>query len=353
MAEVVDHLADLTGQRDRDVVDVSLVSGLRELLAPASVAIYRCFGEGEEQRWLTRARFNAGDKVASADPLWADPASLPARKDFPLRSECLRRRDVLRARTKPPGGKGRPNWVAVFPLFVEGEASAVLELVTTERLGSAAQRMVSSMLRIYHNFQGLLESSERDTLTGLLNRKTFEERFHKVLQALPTEAPLVEHTAEGGRRSGGLPNCFLGVIDIDHFKQVNDRFGHLIGDEVLLLLSRLMRQSFRLSDLLYRFGGEEFVVMMRCEDHAAAGQALERLRAQCEAFAFPQVGRLTISIGFTEIRPIDSPAEAFQRADQAVYHAKSHGRNRVEAYAALVNSGAAEERAAASAFELF
>jgi diguanylate cyclase (GGDEF)-like protein len=132
---------------------------------------------------------------------------------------------------------------------------------------------------------------------------------------------------------------WLGVIDIDHFKHVNDGFGHLIGDEVLLLLSRLMRTSFRFHDHLYRFGGEEFVVLMRCNSDEDAASAMERLRANVERYVFPQVGHITISVGFTKLRAGDSPNDAFARADRAVYYAKQNGRNQVQHHAQLVAEG--------------
>jgi diguanylate cyclase (GGDEF)-like protein len=143
-----------------------------------------------------------------------------------------------------------------------------------------------------------------------------------------------------GRRVGGSPcGYWIGVIDIDHFKRVNDRFGHLIGDEVLLLLSRLMGRSFRIHDRLYRFGGEEFLVLMRCHGEDDAAQAFERFRSNTELFQFPQVGTVTVSVGFTAVRPADTPRGAFERADWAVYHAKAHGRNQVCCYEALVAGG--------------
>ena len=95
----------------------------------------------------------------------------------------------------------------------------------------------------------------------------------------------------GDRRHDANPAYWLGVIDVDHFKRVNDNFGHLIGDEVLLLLSRLMRTCFRFHDRLYRFGGEEFVAVIRCESEDDALQAFERLRQACEQYNFPQVGQ--------------------------------------------------------------
>ncbi|HKW83092.1 MAG TPA: diguanylate cyclase, partial [Burkholderiaceae bacterium] len=86
-------------------------------------------------------------------------------------------------------------------------------------------------------------------------------------------------------------------------------------------------------------GGEEFVVLMRCAGADAAGHAFERLRKNTEAFVFPQVGRLTVSIGFTKIAAGDSPSSALERADRAVYHAKAKGRNQVCSHSDLIASG--------------
>ncbi|PZP27666.1 MAG: GGDEF domain-containing protein [Roseateles depolymerans] len=344
MSQVVDHLAELTGFRDRDVMDVTLVMALRDLLEPESVAIYRAVGEPGQERWLTRAHLRAGDAVAAADPLWASPESLPPLSAHPLRLDAMRTRAVTQVARNG-------SWLYLFPLATERDAVSVIEIQSAHPLGAASQRTVSSVLRIYHNFQGLLDYSERDTLTGLLNRKTFDESFLKLVSELPARhAPPIS----GERRhEASQPHYVLGVIDIDHFKSVNDRFGHLIGDEVLLLLSRLMRGSFRFHDLLYRFGGEEFVVLMRCDGEPHAGEAFERLRLNTERYQFPQVGQITVSIGFTEMRTSDTPAAAFERADKAVYHAKSSGRNQVHNYATLVSRGIIREAEQLSDVELF
>lgn len=345
MSEVVDHLAELTGFRDRDVMDVTLVSALRDLLEPVSVAIFRLVGEAGQERWLTRARLNRHEAVAAADPLSFDPSHLPAAHTEPERLDCMRARVVMQR------SEGE-RWITLFPIATEREVVGVLEIASQAKLESAAQRTVGSILRIYHNFLGLLDYSERDTLTGLLNRKTFDESFLKaVAELLPHEH--AASAAEERRHEHSGAGYWLGVIDIDHFKSVNDRFGHLIGDEVLLLLSRLMRNSFRFHDLLYRFGGEEFVVLMRCQDEAAALQAFERLRHNTRQYVFPQAGCITISIGFTQVRQGDTPASAFERADRAVYHAKDAGRDQVQSHAQLLACGLIEEHAQASAMELF
>ena len=106
-----------------------------------------------------------------------------------------------------------------------------------------------------------------------------------------------------------------------------------------------MRTCFRLSDQLYRFGGEEFVVLMRCRSEADALQVLERLRVCTEQYLFPQVGRITVSMGLSDVRVGDTPSGAIERADKALYFAKGNGRNQVCSYAALVTVGALEDQA--------
>jgi diguanylate cyclase (GGDEF)-like protein len=336
MANLVDHLAELTGLRDRDVLDVTLVGALRDLMRPRSAAIYRVVGEADERRWMTRARLADGDVTAQTDSLWADLAALPSLDDHADRASCLERQEAFTVDGSPAR--------AYFPLSNEFEAIGVLELHTDALLRPEEVRLVCSILRIYRNFQGLLDYSERDTLTGLLNRKTFDESFLRVLgrSAVPDAAATMAASGDGRRlalHGSGRGTAWLGVIDIDHFKRVNDGHGHLIGDEVLLLLSRLMRATFRFHDHLFRFGGEEFVVLMRCGNDTDASGAFERLRANVERFSFPQVGRITVSIGFSSLRPDDTPSAAFERADKAVYWAKQNGRNQVSHFAELVARG--------------
>jgi diguanylate cyclase (GGDEF)-like protein len=342
MSKVVDHLAELTGFRDRDVLDTTLAGALRDLLDPLRVAIHRCVGEDSGRRWLTRARLAADEAAATADPLWVEFDSLPRLNEFPARVAAIDSHEPVHV-------PGSPH-VTIFPLFTDRDVAGVVELESASPLDLDQKRLVVSILRIYRNFQSLLDYSERDTLTGLLNRKTFDEAFYK-LSGQPAEDG---STAPGERRTRGGPQShFIGVLDIDHFKAVNDNFGHLIGDEVLLLLSRLMRSCFRYHDRLYRFGGEEFVVMMRCASDADAGRAFERLRTSVATYQFPQVGNITVSVGYTGLKPGDTPSSAFERADKAVYWAKTHGRNQVCSHAELVARGLLDDDSKVGDVELF
>ncbi len=341
MSEVVNHLADLTGFRDRDLVDVTLVSAFRDLLQPQSVAIYRLVGEANTQCWLTRARLRAGESTPSADSAWTDAADLPARDALPHHQRCLLEQQPVCLR------QGRST-LTLFALATEGDAAGVLEVRTAKALSAAQRSLVSSILRVYRNLQSLLDYSERDTLTGLLNRKTFDDSFLR----MTSQEPAVSGRPAGAPMRGGAA-AWLGVVDIDHFKLVNDRHGHLIGDEVLLLLGRLMRSSFRYQDQLYRFGGEEFVVLLRADEAGQALAAYERLRRNVAAYVFPRVGHVSVSIGFTEVRIGDSPAGAFERADKAVYHAKDNGRDQVVHYGDLLTDGVLAEEAHLGDVELF
>jgi diguanylate cyclase (GGDEF)-like protein len=330
MSQLVDHIADLTGFRDRDVLDVTLVGAMKDLLRPHSVAIYRRVGDVGDEHWLTRARLTAHEVVATSDPGWTELDVLPTLGQFPHRQRAMLSQQVVQVADSQP-------CLTVFPVATDRDVVGVLEIESHDPLSAESLRLVTGILRVYRNFQGLLDYSERDTLTGLLNRKTFDEAF---LKASAEQQNVAAGANQGDRRAAAnAANTWLGVIDIDHFKRVNDNFGHLIGDEVLLLLSRLMRASFRFHDRLYRFGGEEFVVLMRCEAASDAAHAFERLRSNTEAYAFPQVGHITVSIGFTALRLGDTPSGAFERADKAVYYAKEHGRNRVCSHAELLAMG--------------
>jgi diguanylate cyclase (GGDEF)-like protein len=250
---------------------------------------------------------------------------------------------------------GAGERLAVFPLGGSSSGAGVLEIRADAALAAESRDLISGILRLYRNFSALLDYGERDSLTDLLNRKTFDGAFLRATleqaSGRATPQPLPAPERRGAEHAG---TYWLAMIDIDHFKHVNDTYGHLIGDEVLLLLARLMRTHFRFHDQIYRFGGEEFVALVRCNSEAEAFGVLERLRITIQDHPFPQVGAITISIGFTEIRTGDSPNGALERADKAVYFAKEHGRNRVCSHGALVASGGLQSPVAnVGAVELF
>jgi diguanylate cyclase (GGDEF)-like protein len=162
-----------------------------------------------------------------------------------------------------------------------------------------------------------------DSLTGISNRRFFERRLKE----------------EVGRWRRSATNLCCVVVDIDHFKQVNDRFGHRVGDIVLERVARELGKVLRSSDVLARYGGEEFVLLLPETPVAVACEIAERLRHDVAAMEFDEevlAGfQVTVSLGLASLTPQgmqggDSPGDwLFQQADSALYRAKNSGRNRV------------------------
>ena len=351
MPDLIRSIVSLTGYHDRDLLAGTVVSVLADWLQPLGLCMYRCVGEPQALRLLLQASKRRGAPPVGGDPPWTPLEALPAAADWPQHLQAL-------ASSRPVLGNSSAleegAVLSVFPVSVGGRRFGLIEVRSEAPLSLEQQRLVSGVLKIYRNQIDLLDYGERDTLTGLLNRKTFDEQFNRCLledAAGDSGGPL----AEGVERRTVAPaqRHWLGLIDIDHFKRVNDCFGHLIGDEVLLLVARILRGAFRHGDRLYRFGGEEFVVLLRADSRGHAALAFERFRAHMEAFRFPQAGSVTASVGFTELRTMDTGSGAFERADRAVYHAKEQGRNQVRCHEALIESGALEASEKVGEIELF
>jgi diguanylate cyclase (GGDEF)-like protein len=160
----------------------------------------------------------------------------------------------------------------------------------------------------------LREAASIDYLTGIANRRATAD----VLQAALVRA----------REAGAVVSVIL--LDIDHFKLINDTFGHDIGDQVLIQVPVILHEYLRASDTLGRWGGEEFVVVTNETDSTAAAHMAERLRAQIAGYTFAQAGHRTASFGVATSAASDTPDSLMKRADQALYLAKRGGRNRVE-----------------------
>ena len=209
--------------------------------------------------------------------------------------------------------------------------TALLVIEGMREVGSEDE-VLARLLQIFSNQLYLLSRNELDGLTGLHNRQSFDERIkHLVLNA--------GHDERRARPSVAALHNSLALLDIDHFKMVNDRYGHLYGDEVLVQFARLMSRSFRHQDMMFRYGGEEFALVLVGMTSEAAVPALEFFRQKLEAYEFPQIGCKTVSIGVADISPGESVDTIINRADKALYHVKQNGRNQVRCYETLVAEG--------------
>ena len=310
-----------------------------------SCSVFDVVGEGDDRRWLNCASQDRGGVTEVLDSTWIDTAPLPRLPHAPERLRCLTSQREYSAIAFNQEATVFLTWM---PLFSDARYcdQSVLEIDSSLELTIADKSAVKCLLRVHQNVRSMLDYSECDALTGLLNRRSFDDAFRKAAGSGATTDRSPDKVADN-------TGYWLAMIDIDHFKKVNDGHGHLVGDDVLRGMSRLLKDCFRVVDRVYRFGGEEFVVMLRAPDHQVAFGALERFRRHLQTFEFPTVGTVTASVGLTEILPDDSPSTACYRADQAVYHAKRNGRNRVCAHADLVNLGLLPSTVKASDVESF
>ncbi len=156
-----------------------------------------------------------------------------------------------------------------------------------------------------------------DGLTGIANRRELTR--------------ILDHEINRARRYG-TPLSLI-MYDLDHFKKVNDTFGHGVGDDVLKDVVRLVTANIRNIDVAARWGGEEFMVLLPQSDLAAAAKVAEKVRRTIEDFRFDRVGTVTASFGVSELEPDDDADSLLNRVDKALYRAKDRGRNRVETLA--------------------
>ncbi|MCU0070719.1 diguanylate cyclase [Pseudomonas koreensis] len=188
------------------------------------------------------------------------------------------------------------------------------------RLKSLAERVAHMEQEALGYREHLEEQRQKaliDPLTGLPNRAAWTERL--------------EHEIAQWQQHGNTLS--LAMLDLDHFKRINDNYGHLAGDKVLKIIATVLRKRLRGSDFIARFGGEEFVLLLPATPPAVGAKLLETLRASIEACPFHFKGErvtITVSMGLAAFRPGEHSDLVLKRADQALYRAKNAGRNRVE-----------------------
>jgi diguanylate cyclase (GGDEF)-like protein len=194
--------------------------------------------------------------------------------------------------------QGTPDW-----LEIAHPASQVFGALVLVRYAEREMHVARTVARI-------------DPLTLLPNRAELDRGLETLLRQAQQD---------------GLPACVM-FVDLDHFKSINDRFGHGVGDICLTAMGRILRHHVRASDLIARYGGEEFVLALEGAGRERAATVAEALRAAVQEQGRELEGycvELTASIGVSDYRAGDRPADLLARADAALYRAKHEGRNRV------------------------
>lgn len=331
-------LGKMTSIRDTALLEQSLLKTLCPMLGVLDSSLYRI----DDLASSTRVLHHHLSRVVEPDGV----ARLVERTEEIYNSSSVpadvrQLLDNVRLLSKPctrrvAQGEGL---LIAYPLYGGREICGYFVFSRDREVTLTEDAIIKGVLEVFANYYELLDVSQRDRLTGLLNRQALENSFDRIWTILSRV------DGQGGtpeaRRAPVLSASlhWIAVIDVDHFKNINDRYGHVVGDEVLLLISRVMTAELRNSDLLFRYGGEEFVALFSAATRADALVILERLREAIARHTFPLVGSVTVSIGFSVADPGDLPQQVLSWADRALYQAKRTGRNRVCDYQALVQAG--------------
>src|SRR5438270_440952 len=279
-------------------------------------------GEPDEQRLLMRA--HAGRLTALMHGQWELPPGDGLCRTAFHRGEVVVENDVAKAQHYIPGFKETRSELCL-PLIALEETLGVLVLDSV-KLDNFQEEEISVLQSVagicaigIRNAMQLHQAktmASTDGLTGIYNRRGFETR---IIESL------------GAAERNGLGLALL-MIDIDHFKKLNDEFGHLLGDEVLRQVAKIFSQHIRKNDLVCRYGGEEFAILLPETQTDRAMAVADKLRRVVQDFQFPGVPRpVTISLGVADFPTHSTNRDELVRAaDSALYVAKVNGRNRIE-----------------------
>jgi diguanylate cyclase (GGDEF)-like protein len=325
-------LDDESGARDRAALLLAIASAvnsslaLEEVLNVALTHAGRILGAVAGAMYLVRQGKSEMHREASYNLTNRARGSIRHIDEEPLRSVLAAMRPLVVKidERSAPGleAGGHPQHALVVPVHRSGQLMGAMELYLTgwreltddqaDLLNGVASQAAIA-IRHAQLFQAQEENALTDELTKLPNRRALAQRFLQEMQ-------------RARRHRNAI--AFL-MIDLDHFKQVNDTYGHLNGDAVLAELAAIISTGARESDVCARYGGEEFAMILHETTEAGARTLAERIRSKVAAASFPGGLKLTVSIG---VAATDEPAlftTLIERADQALYAAKQGGRNQV------------------------
>lgn len=346
--ELITSVAKITQHDDREQLDEALAQSLVSQLNLDQIQLYKIYYKYNQPHTHLILDISEGSQNSYPD----DDVPRPAPNTV---SERLSTMILHKDPVSFINNTNRPT--ILLPVFNHINEMTNLFLLSSSGNLESSKELINGFFKIYLNHLKVLNESQHDTLTGLLNRRSFDRDLDKLMS---------DWTAKNFACQGGdLPEKreisktgngnWLAVVDIDFFKRINDTYGHLYGDEVLLLLSNIMRDTFRNYDKLFRFGGEEFIVILRNTNPQGAEAALARFHRAIREYNFPQIGTVTVSIGYHEIANLSVPSEVLRLADDALYYAKDNGRDRICCYEQLLseNKIGASKAPARDDIELF
>jgi diguanylate cyclase (GGDEF)-like protein len=321
---IVDQLVDLTSIRDIEFLQFSLLQTLHENMNPLDLRIYKIDADGK-----LRSEIVYDEMKGSV---------IDERTELPDKVKELIFH-INQADLSEHTQKYDSAYLTIYRINKTHTATLYLQVLNKDKMPCEHKQLLISLLDIFRNYIGLLSENITDSLTGLLNRKSFDGMFDKINNIISDDNDIYS----GDRRNKEKSKYWLAMIDIDHFKMINDKYGHLYGDDVLILLAERIEKNFRFDDLIFRFGGEEFVLIIKSVDIEGARCALQKLLKSISSFLFPQVGRVTISIGAVCMTQNSFSTTLLDYADQALYYSKNNGRNQLTFFEDMVEEGLTKE----------
>lgn len=342
--KLLDSLISITGQRDIESLEYSLVATIAEHFPVTSIVLYKAVDENNPNEVEMTLQLEVGKTEASSSCNKIPELILAP----PLLTEILFNSNSQEVIEIKDAGE------CYIPISRQTKKPACL-CIKSSKLEPSQVQMLLSLTKIYENYLIVLQENERDNLTSLLNRRTFEQRFSNLLATQKRYQKVVaDEFGLGDKRSlQQTDQVHLAMIDIDQFKKINDTYGHIYGDEILILIANLMRSTFRNSDLLFRFGGEEFVILLEPIPTEMAYFVMERFRRIVEEYKFPLADKVTVSIGLTLVCEESLHTPSIGRADQALYYAKNNGRNCVHSFEKLIENDLLSRSPKTGSVEIF
>jgi diguanylate cyclase (GGDEF)-like protein len=327
---IINHIADFTSQRNTDLLAFSLLKSVNSMISCSSTKIITI---DKKKDIRANISFENNHYTVHDTSIEIDSA---LRHSFEHMNNSSMSAFTL---------KTKIGYSVIHLLHHDRKSEQFLIINLEKKIAKENAYILSGILSIYSNFIKLLNESQTDELTGLANRKTFDSAISSVFNAYPQEYEKIEDE----RRA---PNeiivkeqhkYWLVIIDIDDFKRVNDEFGHLYGDEILIHLAQIIRSNFRNEDLQFRFGGEEFVILLSASNQMECMQILERFRRNVEEYQFPNLDTVTVSIGVVEFKKETFHITSIDYADQALYQSKRSGKNQITFFENMLSQGLAKK----------
>jgi GGDEF domain-containing protein len=331
MRRIRHHVDQITQNRDRVLLNISMARTLAETTGCELIKLYT-LRPVQDIVVVTLAVRNDGLECE----FWSEDDAEQREfllEDCPLLAASLERGRPVSRRDRLTG-----HYACAYPVMAGDAPIGFIEFIGATALRRSHHVQIRSYLMLYRNFLDLLDVAETDTLTGLLSRKSFDDNLHHILASTTPNDDAVQVGAESSlprRRHPALgEDDWLAVLRLDREPEAR-----AASDETLVTLAKLMRQSFRHYDKLFRFGAEEFVVLLRGVSEDKVHGVLERFRFRVEVHPLSLSIATTISIGYTRTVRGAPAAATLARAHAALDYASRHGGNQVHGHDQLAAIG--------------